>query len=382
MNYKNVAGNEISVLGLGCMRFSRNAEETERLILGAIERGVNYFDTAYLYPGSEKILGGILRKNGKREGVFIATKLPLLLCKKRADFDKFFAEQLARLQTEYVDYYLMHNVSSYDHWRSFVDMGVEEWLADKVESGQIRKVGFSFHGASKEFLRVLESRKWDFCMIQYNYSDENFQAGKVGLQAAYERGVPVIVMEPLLGGRLATGLPREAIEVFRKVDNLSAAAWGLRWLWAQKEVACVLSGVGSEEIMSENIQTAENFSELTAEHLDAYKKVIKIFKSKYKIGCTGCNYCLPCPQGINIPSCFAAYNNRYVQGFMTGMAQYVLSTAAVTKMPISPRKCVDCKKCERECPQNLEIVALLKTVSRKMEPLPVRAVLAVARKVM
>jgi len=382
MHYREdtVSGNRLSILGLGCMRFPSSRDETERLILRAIEGGVNYFDTAYLYPNNEETLGRILGKHKKRGGVFIATKLPLTMCKGRGDFDKFFDRQLARLQTDYIDYYLMHMITDTAQWDRFRAWGIEDWIAEKKRRGQIRQAGFSFHGSQGEFLKVLEAEPWDFCQIQYNYSDETYQAGKVGLKAAGAKGIPVIIMEPLLGGRLASGLPREAVKVFERADPaLSPAAWALRWLWNQAEVTCVLSGMTSAAQVEENLRTAGNFQPLQEQDAGVYREVVSILNRAYKIHCTGCNYCMPCPRGINIPGCFAAYNTSFAQNFVTGMQQFVTSTAGTSRNPHSPRLCIECGACESHCPQHLPIRRALKQVARRMESFPLRIALAVLR---
>lgn len=373
MQYREdkVSGNKLSILGLGCMRFSRNMDETRRMILAAIEKGVNYFDTAYIYPNSEETLGTVLAEYGKRDSVFIATKLPLIMCKGPGDFDKFFNRQLERLQTSHIDYYLMHMITDTAQWEMFCGWGIKQWIEGKRREGKIRQIGFSFHGSRGEFLKVLNARQWDFCQIQYNYSDENYQAGKEGLKAAAAKGIPVMIMEPLLGGRLATGLPKEAANVFTKIDpSLRPAAWGLRWLWNQEEVTCVLSGTNNVVQVEENIDSAGNFRPLTEIEMDAYKNVVGIFNAAYKIHCTGCNYCMPCPKGINIPGCFAAYNTSYAQNFKTGIQQYLTSTAVLSKKPYSPRLCIECGKCEGHCPQHLPIRKALKQVAGRISSRP------------
>jgi predicted aldo/keto reductase-like oxidoreductase len=382
MQYREdkVSKNRLSILGLGCMRFSRNAAETERMVLTALDGGVNYFDTAYMYPNSEETLGAILSKHKKRDSVFIATKLPLIMCKGPDDFDKFFNRELERLRTDYIDYYLMHMITDYAQWETFRGWGIEQWIAEKKQAGKIRQAGFSFHGSCGEFLKVLDSYQWDLCQIQYNYSNENYQAGKEGLKAAAAKGIPVIIMEPLLGGRLAAGLPKEAVSLFSGADpSLSPAAWAFRWLWNQSEVTCVLSGMNTAAQMEENIRAAGDARPLTGAELAVYAEVTAIFGRAYRIKCTGCNYCMPCPRGINIPGCFAAYNTSFAQNFVTGMQQFLTSTAAMGKTPRTPRLCVECGKCESHCPQHLPIRRALKQVAGRMEPLPLRLALSVVR---
>jgi predicted aldo/keto reductase-like oxidoreductase len=375
-----ISGNKLSILGFGCMRFPRDMAQTERMILTAIESGVNYFDTAYIYPGSETTLGAILAKNKKRADIYLATKLPLIMCKGADDFDKFFNAQLERLRTDYIDYYLMHMITDTAQWQIFRGWGIEQWLAEKKQAGKIRRAGFSFHGSQGEFLKILDAYTWDFCQIQYNYSDENYQAGKTGLQAAAAKGIPVIVMEPLLGGKLASGLPSEATKIFARADSsLTPAARALRWLWNQNEITCVLSGMSTPEQAIENIRAAENARALTGSELAVYAQVVGVFNKAYKIHCTGCNYCMPCPKGINIPGCFTAYNTSYAQGFVTGMQQFATSTAALGKEPHTPRQCVDCGKCENHCPQHLPIRKMLKAVSARMHNAPIRLAMAIAR---
>jgi hypothetical protein len=365
------------------MRFPASKSETERLILAAIDGGVNFFDTAYIYPNSEATLGRILAKHNRRADVFIATKLPLSLAsvKDSSDFERIFAEQLRRLQTDYIDYYFMHNMTSFDGWEHLKSIEIEQWLEEKKAAGAIRQVGFSYHGSSDEFPKILHGYDWDFCMIQYNYYDENYQAGRAGLLAAAQRGIPVMVMEPLLGGRLATGLPKNAVKAFAAANpDITPAEHAFRWLWNQPQVTVVLSGMSSTAIMEANITAAREFRPLTDTELSVYADVVQIFRKAYKINCTGCNYCLPCPKGINIPGVFSAYNARYVQGFVTGVSLYLMSTAAFSKHPLSARRCNGCGKCERACPQNLAIRRDLKRTARKLEPLPIRAVVAIVRK--
>ena len=383
------SGNKLSALGLGCMRFPRGVgggldmKKAEAIIMGAIDKGVNYLDTAYIYPGSEEAVGSVLAKNGARDKVFIATKLPLIMIRSAADFDKVFNAELERLKTNYIDYYLMHMITDKSQWDKFCAWGIEDWIAAKKKSGQIRQIGFSFHGSQPEFLKVLDAYPWEFCQIQYNYSDENFQAGVTGLKKAAEKGMPVIIMEPLLGGKLANGLPKEAVEVFKKANpELSPAGWALRWVWNQSEATVVLSGMNDPMQLEENAKVAD-VSEVgcvgEAERA-AYKEVLAVFNRAYKIHCTGCNYCMPCPRGVNIPGCFAGYNTSFSIGFIAGMQQFVTSTNAASYKTFSPSLCVKCGACEKHCPQHLPIIKDLELVRKKMEPWWFRAGMVVVRK--
>lgn len=209
------SGNRISALGLGCMRFPGapgrpDAKTADAIISRAVEQGINYLDTAYLYPGNEACVGASLERLGLRDRVLLATKLPHASCKCAEDFDRFFDEQLRRLRTDHIDYYLMHNITSPAQWERVVALGIEDWIACQKAAGRIRQIGFSYHGSAVDFLTMLDAYDWDFCQIQYNYAGERYQAGTAGLMAAAERGLAVFVMEPLLGGRLAGKLPPRA----------------------------------------------------------------------------------------------------------------------------------------------------------------------------
>jgi predicted aldo/keto reductase-like oxidoreductase len=342
---------------------------------------VNYFDTAYLYAGSEETLGGILRKNNLRHKVKIATKLPFLKVKSYADFDALFSTQLERLKTDYVDYYLIHNLGKPELWRELVDLGIEKWLAEKKKSGQIKQVGFSFHGAQCDFLELLELYPWEFCQIQHNYMNEHYQAGRTGLRAAASKGLPVVIMEPLLGGKLANGVPKKGVEIFRKANpGCSPAAWSLRWLWDQPEVTVVLSGMNADEQLADNLKTVENATAgcLTGTESIAIEAVRDAFKEAYKIPCTGCNYCMPCPKGVNIPGIFASYNASYANGFITGLTQYLTSTGANSPSKnYTAHRCGKCGKCESHCPQHIAVTKELAVATKRMEPFWFRAALGI-----
>ena len=378
------SGNELSILGFGCMRFPRDKTKTEQLILTAVDAGVNYFDTAYIYPGSETTLGEIIYKNGLREKIRLATKLPYRKCAVTDDFEKFFQKQTERLKTDFIDYYLIHGITELDEWRRLCEMGIEGWISGKKKSGQVRQIGFSFHGAQNEFLSILDAYDWDFCQIQYNYMDENYQAGKAGLQKANQKGIPVIIMEPLLGGKLASGLPRKAERLFREADqNSTPASFAFRWLWNQPEVTVVLSGMNSASQLEENLKTASDAKPgmLSYAQSAVFGPVLDAFKESYKVPCTGCNYCMPCTNGVNIPGCFSAYNTSYAMGFIQGFIQYLTSTGSNRRKKHNRAgNCVGCGVCEKSCPQKIRISKSLTDVKKRMEPFWFGAVIKILQK--
>jgi len=371
-NQKN--GEKLSILGYGCMRFSHKGpgidkEKTEKEILAAIDAGVNYFDTAYIYPGSEAVLGEILHKNGLRDRVKIATKLPHYLIKKPEDMDRYFNEQLTRLKTDHIDYYLMHFLTSVETWQRLCDMGIDAWLSQKKAEGKVANVGFSFHGDTVNFNRIIDSYDWDFCQIQFNYMDERTQAGIDGLNHAHEKGIPVVIMEPLRGGRLADKLPKSAKAEFAKADpDRSPAEWALRWLWDHEQVNVVLSGMNDIAQINENCRIASQAQagELTDRDQEVFRRVIAKINNNMKVGCTGCGYCQPCPQGVDIPAAFAAYNRWYSEGKAGAFFDYIKCTT-FRKNATAASNCIDCGKCEKHCPQAIAIRKELKEVQKVLE---------------
>ena len=364
----------ISILGYGCMRFTRKGgsidiDKAEKEVLLAIESGVNYLDTAYIYPGSEACLGEILSRNHLREKVNVATKLPQYLIRSRAAIDKYFEEQKNRLRTEYIDYYLMHMLTDIEAWEKLKKLGIEEWIREKKESGEIRNIGFSFHGNTDMFLKILDAYDWDFCQIQYNYMDENSQAGRKGLQAAAAKGIPVIIMEPLRGGKLVDLLPEKAKRLIAKdPKKRSAAELAFRWLWDQSEVTCVLSGMNSEEMVRENCRIASEAEagELTTKDHALIGRIRELINEKIRVGCTGCGYCMPCPHGVDIPLTFRCYNEMYTEKKGVGRREYA-QVVALRKDPAFPTQCVACGRCEKHCPQHIEISKELKNARRVLE---------------
>ena len=372
VNPKN--NDKLSLLGFGCLRFQKKQgniimEEANRQIMNAIEHGVNYFDTAYVYGGSEEALGQVLFQNQCREKVYIATKLPHYFIKKQEDMERYFKEQCKRLKTDYIDYYLIHMLPDRGTFERLWKLGVFDWLEEKKAKGIIHNIGFSYHGNTSSFQELLDLYSWDFCQIQYNYVDEHSQAGRAGLKKANKMGIPVIIMEPLRGGRLVTGLPKEALKEMENVSkNRTPAEWGLRWLFDQEEVTVVLSGMNTNEMVEENIRIASKAGIhcVTEEEREVYRKVKEILNEKVKVPCTGCGYCMPCPKGVDIPGAFRCYNVRYTDGLVKAEKEYIMCTTMRSKRS-NASLCVSCGKCEKHCPQEIAIRKELKNVKRTLE---------------
>ena len=367
-------GNEISVLGYGCMRFTKTAgaidmEKAERELMAAYHAGVNYYDTAYIYGGSEAAIGKIFEKNGIRQKIKIATKLPHYLMHSMESIEKCFQEELSRLRTDYIDYYLMHMLNDVKTWEKLVDMGILDWIREKKESGAIRQIGFSYHGNSESFCKVVDAYDWDFCQIQYNYLDENAQAGRKGLNHASAKGLPIIIMEPLRGGKLVNNLSEKAKKLFDEHEKkYSPAEWAFRWLWNQPEVTCVLSGMNSMQMLEENVRIANTceIGAFTEKEESFLKEIVTEINSKMKVGCTGCGYCMPCPANVDIPGTFAAYNVSSMDGKKEAMYEYLRSTT-FRKDTTSASNCVGCGKCEKHCPQRIAIREELKNAQKVLE---------------
>ena len=371
------------------MRFTTNGrgidiDKAEKEIMAAFRQGVNYFDTAYVYTGSEAALGEILERNNIRDKVNIATKLPQYLVGSRAALDKYFDEELKRLRTDHVDYYLMHHMTAMNQWDKLENVGIRQWIEGKKASGQIRNIGFSYHGNTEDFIGILDAYDWDFCQIQYNYVDEHSQAGREGLMHAAEKNIPVVIMEPLRGGKLVNQLPEKAKELIAAQPNgYTPAEYGLRWLWNQKEVTCVLSGMNSIEMVEENCRIASSAKadSFTEKDFDVISKVKEIISESELVGCTGCRYCMPCPKGVDIPALFRSYNMTTVDSKSAARFEYA-QTVGLKKDPAFATQCIGCGKCEQHCPQNIPIREKLKEADRVIRPLPYKIGINVARKFM
>ena len=383
---KDKYGRELSVLGFGCMRFTKDGntldlDKAESEILEAYRAGVNYYDTAYIYPGSEVLLGTVLARNGIREKVYIATKLPQYMISSLAGVEKYFREELDRLQTYYIDYYLMHHLTDAAQWDRLKHAGILRWIEEKKQAGAIRNIGFSYHGNTENFLKILADYDWDFCQIQYNYLDETAQAGTAGLKAAAARGIPVIIMEPLRGGKLVSLLPPDAKKLIEEDERgWTPAEWGFRWLYNQPEVTVVLSGMNSLEMVRENVKTADTSrpGELAERDLALLARVVEKIREKEKVGCTGCRYCMPCPRGVDIPGIFRCYNTMYTESKKEGRFQFA-QTVGLTREPAFASRCIGCGKCEKHCPQAIPIREKLKEADRSLRPLPYKIGINIVR---
>ena len=389
VNPKN--GDILSILGFGCMRLpvkGGNIDETRSIsmIHNAIEEGVNYFDTAYIYQnGKSEILLGKALAGGYRERVKIATKLPPFMVSKLSGAQKILAVQLERLQTDYIDYYLLHMVTDKAMFDRLASLGVMEWLEELKGKGIIRNIGFSFHGSKADFAEIVTAYPWDFCQIQYNYMDENNQAGKSGLLLAASLGIPVIVMEPLRGGKLVTHLPEQVKKAFTESNaGRSPAEWALRWVWNHPEVTVVLSGMSDEEQVAENLRIAGDVTpgSLTGTELLIFDRVKAEMSAKTKIPCTACGYCMPCPYGVDIPGCFSCYNDKYLMNDKSARLRYMQTMGVMSARQANASQCRQCGKCESHCPQKIAIRDQLKTVSREMEGVTYKPLVWVARKLL
>jgi uncharacterized protein len=374
MLYRSLKEIPVSILGFGAMRLpliggtqvptdsfdpgrSIDEEETARMIEYAIGHGVNYFDTAYVYHGgkSEVVLGKLLKPY--RDRVLIATKLPVFMVQERDGFDRILSEQLERLQTNHIDVYLLHGLNA-QTWQSSKDLGVLDFLDQIRKNGRVRHVGFSFHDTLAVFKDIVDAYDWNVCLIQYNYLDEQYQAGTEGLRYAASKGLGVVVMEPLRGGKLAK-VPVEVLRLFESSHTkMQPAEWGLRWVWNHPEVATVLSGMSRFDQVRENIMFAEmgNAGSLSEEDLAIIGEARKAYRSLLNIDCTGCAYCMPCPSGVNIPMNFFFYNEVVTFKDPTGVMVY--------KEFMTPEQralaCSECGECEEKCPQHIPIREELK----------------------
>ena len=377
-------GEKVSVLGFGCMRLpvigddptNIDEEKAINMVRYAIDQGVNFIDTAYPYHGlgldqagaSEPFLAKAL-KDGYREKVKIATKLPSWMIKTREDMDKYLNGQLGRLETDYIDFYMVHGINRL-YWENLKELGFEEFLDEAIADGMIKHAGFSFHHRLDLFKEVIDHYDWSFCLIQYNYLDDEYQAGKEGMEYAYKKGLGIAVMEPLRGGQLATNIPQEVQDLFDESDvNRSPAEWALRWVWNHPEVSVVLSGMSTMDQLKENLKIAKEAqpNTLTDIELKIIDQAKSLFEEKLQINCTSCGYCLPCPSGVNIPENFSKYNDYFLFGSPEAKEEYQFHYNALIVENERSSVCIECGACEEHCPQGIRIIHELKKVKELYE---------------
>ena len=357
-----------SALGFGAMRLpilendsgKIDEELATRMIRTAIDTGVNYVDTAWPYhKGQGESFVGRCLQDGYRDKVKLATKMPCWLIESADQFDEYLNQQLERLQTDRIDFYLLHGLNK-PRWPQIRDLGVLDWAEKAIASGRIGHLGFSFHDDLPVFKEIVDAHDWTFCQIMYNYMDIEFQAGREGLHYAANKGLAVVVMEPLRGGSLTRPAPDPVADLWAgATTQRSQADWALQWVWQQPEVSLLLSGMSEMQHVEENLKSAANsrVGSLTAEELDLVDRVSKTYRSLSPIPCTDCKYCMPCPSGVTIPRIFSIYNGYKMYGDEDGAKR---SYNQYTKPENRADQCVECGQCEEACPQQIEIIDWLK----------------------
>ena len=403
MQYRTMpnSSEKLSVLGFGCMRLpapkgrppgifsSIDNEKAAKQIRYAIDRGVNYLDTAYPYHGgaSESFLGKYVLRDGYREKVNIATKLPCMTINKKKGMEEAFNKQLGKLQVENIDYYLLHSLNG-DIWDKMLSLGVIDFMDNIRKQGRVRRMGFSFHGAKEDFIRIVDSYDWEFTMVQFNILDVHAQASIEGIKYAHGKGLGIIAMEPLRGGSLTLKIPGEAQKIYDNASvKRSPADWALRWILNHPEITMIVSGMNDDKHIEENIKiTSETFPDkLTDDEL----AVINNFRSTYlksmQVGCTGCSYCMPCPVGINIAAAFM-YLNNYRMSFarLEAKITYALHAGVLPKdgKPHWTNVCTNCGQCEKKCPQGIKIRDAFKFVQKDLEGRCTKTLAMIARSIM
>ena len=404
MQYRKMpkSDDSLSALGYGCMRFKQHkdsegggmfttfdTELAKSQVLYAIERGVNYLDTAWPYHRgtSETFLGEhVLSDKVIRDKVYIATKLPCMLIYKKEKIEEIFEKQLQRLQVDYIDYYLMHTLDGAT-WERMKKLGIIDFIDKIKREKKARYVGFSFHGQHDEFIKIADDYDWDFVQVQYNILDENFQAGIKGIRHAASKGMGVIVMEPLRGGSLVGRLPEEVAAIYDNAEvKRSAADWALSWIYNNPDVTLVLSGMNELEQIQENteITSRAKANGMSGAELETVNRVRDKYLELMRVGCTGCGYCMPCPAGINIPDTFKYYNSYHM--FKNGRSKMdYMQFAGVKTVDGKPHwttSCIDCGKCEKACPQNIEVRKEFINVRKDMEGIGTKIAAAVMRPIM
>lgn len=363
----------MSVLGFGCMRLPIVGNDQSKIdeakaiemLHYAIDNGVNYIDTAYPYHGgnSEPLVGKALQ-NGYRDKVYLATKNPVARVSEHAGFMKLLDEQLDKLQTDHIDFYLLHALNS-KTWEQSKQNDVFRFIRQALDEGKIRHIGFSFHDQLSVFKSIIDEYDWDFCQIQYNFMNETYQAGTEGLHYAAAKGIAVVIMEPLLGGKLTKSVPPALQAIWNQAPKKkSPAEWALSWLWNKPEVTIVLSGMTTMDQVKENVEIASRCQPdcLSDEDLAIIEQAREFYQQRTKVNCTLCQYCMPCPNGVKIPSIFRLYNDAAVYDNHESSARWYKQMIADK---VDASACIECGQCEEACPQNIEIRKHLKEFHRQ-----------------
>ncbi len=393
-------GRDVSLLGFGAMRLKNKGagidiELAREQIKYAVDNGINYLDTAYLYGNgsgsNERVLGEIIEDLGYRDMVFFSTKMNRMIIHSRDDMEEMFTNQLNNLRTSYIDYYFLHNVISYSDVVKLIDLGLFDFIEDKKSKGQIINMGFSFHGSLDDFKKILDLYDWDVTLLQYNYLDNNMQAGLEGIKLAHSRGMSVVIMEPLKGGLLAGNMPVEVEKLLSSSStNRNSVDLAFSWIYDTPEVTCVLSGMNSMEMIRENISIVNNHmsNPLSEDEILLINQIKDVLERLNKINCTGCNYCMPCPKGINIPAIFKYCNDKHLFpenksfGVNHTFVLYAGNILGVTGEPHDASLCVDCGLCTSKCPQLLDIPKLIRQVDDEYHGKYVRPFIPVLKKLM
>lgn len=369
---KNVKTNDsISLLGYGCMRFSRkdgqiDVDKAHKEVKFAVDNGVNYIDTAWIYEGNEIAVGEILSRDGLRSKVHLATKLPQWSVKEYKDFDKYLNESLLRLRTDTVDYYLIHAMGEMENWQRVVDLGIKDWIAKVKAEGKIKRIGFSYHGNYENYVKIMNDYDWEFVQLQYNVLDIQLQAGLKGMDFAYNKGVSVVVMEPLRGGQIANKLSANVRKLYDKLNSLdntnrTVANLSLNFVYDHPAVLTVLSGMNDVKHVEDNLKSVDDFKPLTKKQKEIFTEVEKLALDEQAIRCTDCKYCQPCPSKIDIPSVFDSYNGVIADNGRT-LAKQKFVEVIKRRKGFQITDCTQCRSCEGVCPQNLEIVKNLQMI--------------------
>ena len=393
-------GVDISLLGFGAMRLISNNGNvdldlaTEQLKY-AIDNGINYIDTAYLYGNgsgsNERALGVILDNLGYRDRVFLSTKMNRLVINSKDDMDRMFENQLENLKTDHIDYYFLHNIISYEDLMNLINIGLFDFISERKDKGQIINMGFSYHGSFDDFTKIVNEYDWDVTLLQYNYLDNNIQAGLNGIRLAASHNMAVVIMEPLKGGLLAGKMPLEVEDLISNSGtNRSNVDLALNWVFDTPEITCVLSGMNSLDMVKENIAIVNNHLEnpLNEEEKELIKSIKDVILRLNKINCTSRNYCMPCPRGINIPDIFRLYNDKYLfpedksYGVHHTFILYAGNILGVTGQAHDSSLCVDCGLCTSKCPQQLDIPRLIRQVDKDYHSGFVRPFIPVIKKLM